>query len=114
MPLTPLKALFSCSPRLRRCKACRRDVRLWDFDFPEVELKDGRGKKKGRKNNGWKNSGQKNKNGAKDVFHFSVRCFSVDVAIRLNFRLLTRAVLLLMARRCYFFACFRGSSFGLT
>jgi hypothetical protein len=78
-----------------------------------------------RKVKGQKNSGQKNGNGAQGVFHFSVRYFSVDGAIRRGFRLLTRAVLLLMsrpanasawsrARRCHFFACFRGSSFGLT
>jgi hypothetical protein len=70
------------------------DVRLWDCHFPEVEL------------NGWglrmrivkgqKNSGQKNGNGAQDVFHFSVRYFSVDGAIRRGFRLLTRAAVLFL------------------
>jgi hypothetical protein len=56
------------------------DVRLWDCHFPEVELK-GWGSRM-RKVKGQKNSGQKNGNGAQDVFHFSVRYFSVGVAIR--------------------------------
>jgi hypothetical protein len=66
------------------------DVRLWDCDFPEVELKDCGSRM--RKEKGQKNSGQKNGNGAQDVFHFSVRYFSVDGAIRL----LTRAALLFL------------------
>jgi len=33
-----LSALFSCSLRLPKRKARFRDVRLWDRDFPEVEL----------------------------------------------------------------------------
>jgi hypothetical protein len=52
------------------------DVRLWDCDFPEVELK-GWGSRM-RKEKGQKNSGQKNGNGVQDDFYFSVRYFSVD------------------------------------
>jgi hypothetical protein len=70
------------------------NVRLWDCDFPEVELK-GWGSRT-RKEKRQKNSGQKNGNGAQDDFYFSVRYFSVDGAIRLGFRLLTRAALLFL------------------
>jgi hypothetical protein len=70
------------------------DVRLWDCDFPEVELK-GWGSRM-RKEKRQKNSGQKNRNGAQDDFYFSVRYFSVDVAIRYRFSLLTRAALLFL------------------
>jgi len=72
------------------------DVRLWDCDFPEAELK-GWGSRM-RKEKGQKNSGQKNGNGAQDDFYFSVRYFSVDGAIRRGFSLLTRAVPLSMTR----------------
>jgi hypothetical protein len=66
------------------------DVRLWDCDFPEVELKAWGSRM--RKEKGQKNSGQKNGNGAQDDFYFSVRYFSVDK----GFSLLTRAALLFL------------------
>jgi hypothetical protein len=47
-----------------------------------------------RKERGQKNSGQKNGIGAQDVFHFSVRYFSVDGAISRGFRLLTRGTVI--------------------
>jgi hypothetical protein len=52
------------------------DVRLWDCDFPEVELK-GWGSRM-RKEKRQKNSGQKNRNCPGRHFYFSVRYFSVD------------------------------------
>jgi hypothetical protein len=52
------------------------DVRLWDCDFPEVELKAWGWRM--RKEKRQKNSGQKNGNGVQDDFYFSVRYFSID------------------------------------
>jgi hypothetical protein len=53
---------------------------------------------------GEKNMGQKNRNGGQDFFYFPVRHFPIDRAICRGLR----------AQYCHFFACFRGSSFGLT
>src|SRR5262250_2787221 len=58
-PVTPLSALFSCSLRSRKRKVCRGDVRLWDSDFPEAELKSWAVRRL-RKEKGTENSGQKN------------------------------------------------------
>ena len=58
-PVAPLSALFSCSLRSRKRKVCRRDVRLWDSDFPEAELK-AWAVRRLRKEKGAENSGQKN------------------------------------------------------
>jgi len=53
-------------------------------------------KEKGTKNSGQKKGVRKNGNGARDVFYFSVRHFSVDGAIRRGFSLMACAALLFL------------------